>query len=83
MLLEEEDNKLKVKLYDVVCEMFLWILFDFGENREKCIVWVGVGLCEVSKVEKWSVVEKMLLMINKIEEVFGSFNFFKLIILFF
>ncbi|CAN6980887.1 unnamed protein product, partial [Brassica rapa subsp. trilocularis] len=82
LLLEEEDNKSKVKLHDVVREMSLWISSDFGENREKCIVRAGVGLCEVPKVEKWSAVEKMSLMINKIEEVSGSPNFSKLTTLF-
>ncbi|KAF2616941.1 hypothetical protein F2Q68_00042485 [Brassica cretica] len=72
----------KVKLHDVVREMSLWISSDFGENRENCIVRAGVGLCEVPKVEKWSAVEKMSLMINKIEEISGSPNFPKLTTLF-
>ncbi|CAN6907983.1 unnamed protein product [Brassica oleracea] len=82
LLLEEENNKSKVKLHDVVREMSLWISSDFGENRENCIVRAGVGLCEVPKVEKWSAVEKMSLMINKIEEISGSPNFPKLTTLF-
>ena len=59
MLLEEGSNKSKVKMHDVVREMALWISSDLGENREKCNVRASVGLCEVPKVEKWNVVEKM------------------------
>ncbi|KAF3521547.1 hypothetical protein F2Q69_00049213 [Brassica cretica] len=72
LLLEEGSNKSKVKMHDVVREMALWISSDLGENREKCIVRAGVGLCEVPKVEKWSAVENMSLMINNIREISGS-----------
>lgn len=54
--------------------MSLWISSDLGENRENCIVRAGVGLCEVPKVEKWSAVERMSLMNNKIGEIVGSPN---------
>ncbi|CAF2115745.1 BnaC08g41430D [Brassica napus] len=72
LLLEEGSNKSKVKMHDVVREMALWISSDLGDNREKCIVRAGVGLCEVPKVEKWSAVERMSLMNNKIEKISGS-----------
>ncbi|CAN7064262.1 unnamed protein product [Brassica oleracea var. botrytis] len=41
------------------------------ENREKCIVRAGIGLCEIPKVE-WSAAERMSLMNNKIENISGS-----------
>ncbi|CAH2038147.1 unnamed protein product [Thlaspi arvense] len=72
LLLEEGSNRSKVKMHDVVREMALWISSDLGENREKCIVRAGVGLCEVPEVERWSSVERMSLMNNKIEEISGS-----------
>ncbi|KAF3497592.1 hypothetical protein DY000_02057833 [Brassica cretica] len=72
LLLEEGSNKSKVKMHDVVREMALWISSDLGDNREKCIVRAGVGLCEVPKVEKWSAVERMSLMNNKIEKISAS-----------
>ncbi|KAH0873954.1 hypothetical protein HID58_071316, partial [Brassica napus] len=72
LLLEEGSNKSKVKMHDVVRDMALWISSDLGENRENCIVRAGVGLCEVPKVEKWSAVEKMSLMINNRVDISGS-----------
>ncbi|XP_010476182.1 PREDICTED: putative disease resistance protein At4g10780 [Camelina sativa] len=72
LLLEEGRNKSKVKMHDVVREMALWISSDLGENREKCIVRAGVGLCKVPEVENWRAVERMSLMNNKIEEISGS-----------
>ncbi|CAF2171449.1 unnamed protein product, partial [Brassica napus] len=82
LLLEEGSNKSKVKMHDVVREMALWISSDLGENREKCIVRAGVGLCEVPKVGKWRDVEKMSLMINNIREISGSPKCHKLTTLF-
>ncbi|CAN6907985.1 unnamed protein product [Brassica oleracea] len=52
------------------------------DNREKCIVRAGVGLCEVPEVEKWSAVERMSLMNNKVEKISGSPNCPKLTTLF-
>ncbi|KAF3519699.1 hypothetical protein DY000_02061521 [Brassica cretica] len=52
------------------------------ENKEKCIVRAGVGLCEVLKVEKWSAIEKMSLMINNMREISGSPKYLKLTTLF-
>ncbi|CAN6980891.1 unnamed protein product, partial [Brassica rapa subsp. trilocularis] len=72
LLLEEERNKSKVKMHDVVREMALWISSDLGENREKCIVRAGVGLCDQPKVKKWNGVERMSLMYNKIEHIYCS-----------
>ncbi|KAF3571546.1 hypothetical protein F2Q69_00063492 [Brassica cretica] len=54
----------------IVCPRFGMV--DLGENREKCIVRAGVGICEVPKVQKWSAVERMSLMNNKIENISGS-----------
>ncbi|KAF8111118.1 hypothetical protein N665_0076s0114 [Sinapis alba] len=71
LLQEEGSNKAKVKMHDVVREMALWITSDLGENREKCIVRAGVGLCEVPKIKNWSAVERISLMINNIREVSG------------
>ncbi|KAJ4896816.1 Disease resistance protein (NBS-LRR class) family [Raphanus sativus] len=71
LLLEEGSNKAMVKMHDVVREMAIWISSDLGENREKCIVQAGVGLSKVPKVENWSAVERMSLMNNKIEKIFG------------
>ncbi|CAN6902207.1 unnamed protein product [Brassica oleracea] len=72
LLMEEESNKSKVKMHDVVHEMALWITSDLGENREKCIVRAGVGLREVPKIKKWGSVERMSLMNNKIAKIAGS-----------
>ncbi|KAL0732716.1 hypothetical protein Bca4012_008925 [Brassica carinata] len=72
LLLEEGSNISKVKMHDVVREMALGISSDFGKKREKCIVRAGVGLNKVPEVEKWSTVERMSLMKNKIEGISGG-----------
>ncbi|CAA7029059.1 unnamed protein product [Microthlaspi erraticum] len=58
-----------VKMHDVVREMALWIANDFGKNKERCIVQIGVGLREVPKVKNWRLVRRMSLINNEIENV--------------
>ncbi|KAG2319954.1 hypothetical protein Bca52824_013167 [Brassica carinata] len=74
LLTEEERDKSKVKMHDVVREMALWISSDFGEDKERCIVKAGVGLREAPKVENWRSVRRMSLMDNEIEDISESPN---------
>ncbi|CAH8382485.1 unnamed protein product [Eruca vesicaria subsp. sativa] len=74
LLIEEGEDKSKVKMHDVVREMALWIASNFRKDNERCIVKAGVGLSEVPTVENWSSVRRMSLMYNEIENIHDSPN---------
>ncbi|CAG7899885.1 unnamed protein product [Brassica rapa] len=83
LLTEEEEDKSKVKMHDVVREMVLWITSDFGKDKERCVVKAGLGLSEVPTVENWTSVRRMSLMENKIENISESPNCLELTTLLF
>ncbi|KFK25247.1 hypothetical protein AALP_AA8G086900 [Arabis alpina] len=72
LLLEQEENKSKVKMHDVVREMALWIASDLGKHKDRCIVQAGVGLREIPKVGNWKNAKRMSLMANEIEKIYES-----------
>ncbi|XP_018489511.1 disease resistance protein RPS5-like [Raphanus sativus] len=74
LLIEEGEDKSKVKMHDVVREMALWIATNFNKDKERCVVKAGVGLSEVPTVESWRSVRRMSLMDNEIENIRGSPN---------
>ncbi|WZZ57305.1 hypothetical protein YC2023_057412 [Brassica napus] len=72
LLLEEQVDKVKVKMHDVVREMALWVASDLGEHEGRYTVQAGAGLRDIPEVESWVPVRKMSLMNNEIQELSGS-----------
>ncbi|KAL0813180.1 hypothetical protein Bca101_069623 [Brassica carinata] len=72
LLLEEQVDKVKVKMHDVVREMALWVASDLGEHDGRYTVQAGAGLRDIPEVGSWGPVRKMSLMNNEIQELSGS-----------
>ena len=56
-------------MHDLVPEMALWLTCDIEKQQERCVVQAGLGLPEVPRVKDWSIVRKMSLMNNEIQEI--------------
>ena len=65
---DDYDNKF-VKMHDLVREMALWLACDIEKQEERFVVQASLGLHEVPRVKDWSIVRKMSLMNNEIQEI--------------
>ncbi|XP_058074778.1 disease resistance protein RPS5-like [Magnolia sinica] len=66
------DEKTKVKLHDVICDLALWIASECGEKKKRYLVKAGIGLRHAPDVERWKEAERISLMNNYIKEFTGT-----------
>ncbi|CBI36497.3 unnamed protein product, partial [Vitis vinifera] len=71
-LLEESSDNRFVKVHDVVRDMALWITSEMGEMKGKLLVQTSAGLTQAPDFVKWTTIERISLMDNRIEKLTGS-----------
>ncbi|XP_024016652.1 disease resistance protein RPS5 [Eutrema salsugineum] len=67
LLMEDERDKRKVKMHDVVREMALWVASEFGKHKENFVAQAKFKLHGIPRtIKNWSDVKRMSLMCNEI-----------------
>lgn len=64
--MEDIEFEIKVKMYDVVCDMVIWIVCDCGLEKNRFLIRDFRKSRKIYVVEEWEEVERVFLWVNNV-----------------